>query len=644
MKNEIKAGSAVGIDFGTSNSVAIYRNAKNYQYIEVGGKRLIPSAIFFKGKYPEQWLYGAPALKRGIFYPDALFKHFKRHIGETTPQIFRVEPVEKKIKRRYIIDTNIFLKEPKILYGLTSDTEILIPQKVYDELEKLKDKVAAAKIALKSVDEYPPQSIQLSDSDADVFNIAISNDDAQTILLTNDEELHKKIFSVPHKLQVQTYSEFIFFHQISEKINDDGTLKLTAKEGAALFLKYLRDEISKKIGYVNKAVITVPQEFSPIQNNEIKEAGLMAGFTEVELQTEPVAAAVAYGLDRKNSTILVYDLGGGTFDVTILRITDGNFERLVSGGNDKLGGEDFTQTLIKNFLEKLADGEILPDDAKLDLTDEDASNLTHEEFLKNRLKIWDAFEDIKCRLSTSDFEQKTFQLYVEPNEQVEIICKSTRENFEKLTFDLRGQTRKVLNEILQKAGLLSENIDAVIMAGGSSVIPSISQTVERFFGKKPYADRDPSTLIAEGAALFAALKWSNEIISENEIKIFDKTMNDLGVSLRGNIFNTIIPVNSPLPTEKTKIYSPVKDNQSELEIKIFVRDEDSTSTRTMDDGIKYIGKVRIGNLPPFKKDEVDVFVTFKLSEQYELIIDAILKNKNGEIIEKASVEINTTGI
>jgi len=99
-----------------------------------------------------------------------------------------------------------------------------------------------------------------------------------------------------------------------------------------------------------------------------------------------------------------------------------------------------------------------------------------------------------------------------------------------------------------------------------------------------------------------------------------------------------------LPTEKTKIYSPVKDNQSELEIKIFVRDEDSTSTRTMDDGIKYIGKVRIGNLPPFKKDEVDVFVTFKLSEQYELIIDAILKNKNGEIIEKASVEINTTGI
>ena len=144
--------------------------------------------------------------------------------------------------------------------------------------------------------------------------------------------------------------------------------------------------------------------------------------------------------------------------------------------------------------------------------------------------------------------------------------------------------------------------------------------------------------------MFAAVKWNADIIFENEIKIFDKTMNDLGVSLRGNIFNTIIPVNSPLPAEKTKIYSLVKDNQSELEIKIFVRDEGSTSTRTMDDGIKFIGKIRIGNLPPLKKDEVDVFVTFILSEQYELITDATLKNKAGEIIEQTSVEINTTGI
>lgn len=113
MKNEIKAGSAVGIDFGTSNSVAIYRNAKNYQYIEVGGKRLIPSAIFFKGKYPEQWLYGAPALKRGNFYPDALFKHFKRHIGETTPQVFRVEPVEKKLNAVTLSIQTFFLKSRK---------------------------------------------------------------------------------------------------------------------------------------------------------------------------------------------------------------------------------------------------------------------------------------------------------------------------------------------------------------------------------------------------------------------------------------------------------------------------------------------------------------------------------------------------
>ena len=273
MKNETINGSAVGIDFGTSNSVAVYRSAGRYHYIEVGGKRLIPSAIFFKGKYPEHWLYGAAALKRGNFHPDALFKHFKRNIGETTPKTFHVESDKKNFKRRYIIDTNIFLEDPKILHGLTSDTEILIPQIVYDELERLKDKVDAAEIALKSINDYPAESIQLSDSDEEIFNIAISNDSAQTILLTNNLELHKKIFTVPHKLQIQTYSEFIFFRQISEKIDGNGNLRLTAKEGAALFLKYLRGEISKKIGYVNKAVITVPQEFSAIQHNEIKEAG-----------------------------------------------------------------------------------------------------------------------------------------------------------------------------------------------------------------------------------------------------------------------------------------------------------------------------------------------------------------------------------
>ena len=168
-------------------------------------------------------------------------------------------------------------------------------------------------------------------------------------------------------------------------------------------------------------------------------------------------------------------MGGGTFDVTILRITDGNFERLASGGNDKLGGEDFTQALIKNFIEKLADGEILPDDDELDLTKEDVSNLTHEEFVKNRLKIWNAFEDIKCRLSTSDIAQKTFQLYVKPNEKVEITCELILEKFEDLTFNLRGKTLKVLNEVLKKSELLRENIDTVIMAAAKN----LTQTVIR---------------------------------------------------------------------------------------------------------------------------------------------------------------------
>lgn len=671
-QDEVDTGLAIGIDLGTSNSTVAYYQAGRYHYLELrNSKRLIPSAIYFKEKAQDKWLFGDLALKRGVMYPDALFKHFKRYIGKSESRSFHVEPQAKQstqIKRKYIIDTNIFVEDPRILEGFGADVEVLIPKIVFEELKRLqsaKDTEDEAEVALQSINEHEnivsfedshPELLtedmfQSSDknnndrNDSKILSVAFFHDSSKTILLSNDKFVAQKADWKEHKFQVQNYETFSHYRHVTEESNTPDELKLTGKDGAAFFLQYLRNEIRKKIGYVNKAVITVPQEFSAIQHNEIKEAGFKAGFTEIELQKEPMAAAVAYGLElNENQIILVYDFGGGTFDVTILRISDGEFTRLASGGDDKLGGEDFTQALIDDFKNQLIDGKLLPDDETLDMFDEENSELSHEEFIKNELKIWEACEDMKCRLSVSDSDRKTVQLYIRPGERKDVEYELSRKDFEHITDELMSKAKKALDSTLKKAGLKREDIDVIILAGGTSSIPSIAVNVEQYFGKKPYADRDPSTLIAEGAALFADMKWNQNSTIDKKIQVFDKTMTDFGVALKGRLFDPIIPVNSSLPMQKEKIYSLVEDEQKELLIECFTRDEGSSATRTMDDTIKYIGKVQISNLPPLKRSEVDVCVTFNLTKEYELAVDVNLKDKKGQAINQATVKINTTGI
>lgn len=666
------SGLAIGIDLGTSNSTVAYYKDGRYQYMEFQGKRLIPSAIYFKEAEQSAWIYGYNALRRGVMYPDALFKHFKRHIGENKKLSFKAEPQVNQnstTKRKYVIDTNIFIHDPLILDGIEDDVEILIPKTVYEELGRRKnvpETADEAEVALKSIDEHR-ELVKLEDShpellpdemfrskdknnndrnDNNILSVAFFHDGKKTVLVSNDKMLAEKADWKKHDFQVQNYEQFDFYRHVQESGGSPDELKLTGKDGATFFLKYLREEIRKKIGYVNKAVITVPQEFSPIQRNEIKDAGYKAGFTEIELQSEPIAAAVAYGLEQTgNKKILVYDFGGGTFDITILEISDGEFKRLASGGDAKLGGEDFTQALISDFKDKLLSGEILPNDQEFDMTDEEASGLTHEEFVKNELKIWEACEDIKCRLSSSESEKKNIRLYIKSGEQLDVSYELSQKDFEDITYELMTKAGKALGGTLQKAGLERPDIDVVIMAGGTSTIPFIAKTVEQYFGKKPYADRDPATLIAEGAALFADIKWNQDSTIDKQIKIFDKTMTDLGVSLKGHIFDVIIPVNSALPMQKEKSYSLVKDGQEELSIEFFTRDEGSTDISTLRDSVNYIGKVQIKNLPPnLKRSEVDVVLTFRLTKEYELDIEVNLKDKQGKSIDQAKVTINTIGV
>ena len=669
------AGIAIGIDLGTSNSTVAYYDSGKFHYTIVDQRRLIPSAIFFKEHDKNSWLYGTRALRRGKLYPDSLCTHFKRHIGENTPLEFRYEPQGKASTnqtRRYVVDTNFFVDDPFIIENMKPDDRIIIPKVVYQELERRSnspDTADAASAAIDSIEKFLEQGrIELADSkvellptelftsndrnnndrnDSKILSVALSYDDPQTILLSNDNGIAQKATWFSHKFQIQNRKEFDFYLNAQDNSPAPDMLSLTGKDCAVIFLKHLRDLVTKDIGYVSKAVITVPEGFSAIQRNEIKQAGFEAGFSEIELHSEPKAAAVAYGLDQRGDkkTLLIYDFGGGTFDVTIFSIDDGEFKVLAHGGDPKLGGEDFTQAIIDDFKEKLLDGELLPNEQSFDMTDEEASGLSHDEFAKNEQRIWEACEDIKCRLSTSEDEKKSIQLYLRPGERQEVEYELSRDEFKEITTELRGRAQKEVDKTLNQAGLKIEDIDAVIMAGGTSTIPFVAQSVKRHFGDKHlFADRDPATLIAEGAALFADIKWNENSTIDKQIKVFDNTLSDLGVSLRGRKFDCVVPTGEALPLEREKIYSLVQDDQQELNIECYERDAGSKSLRTIDEDVNYIGRVLISNLPPLKRNAVDVIVTFRLTKEYELQVDVNLKDKQGRAIEQTSVKIETLGV
>ena len=653
----------VGIDLGTTNStVAYFQNGKCH-FLEVRNKTLIPSAIYFTSNDEGKWYYGEAALRRGILNPDSLFKQFKRQIGKQEKLKFTFADQEtiEATPKTYIIDTNVFIDAPYIMDGFSEDDKIIIPKTVYEELgyrEQEDDTEEAAKTAKEEIEKYTSRII-FADSnlellpDDDMFKKAVNNhdvndnkiisialqyNDKSTILISSDRGVKQKSAWIKEAaFSVETLEEFQWEQNV--QLNADNSMELSGKDGAVYFLRYLRKEITRKLGAVSRAVITVPMGFSPIQTAEIKEAGIAAGFSEVEVHPEPIAAAVAYGMGQsEDSTILVYDFGGGTFDVCILRREGDSLIPISSDGDPQLGGEDFTQCLVDDIEDKILD------EYDLDMFYEEDSGLTHDDFVKNKLRIWTECDRLKCDLSQQLESDISISLLVGQGRQEEFQCTYSREMFDAITAELRAQAKKSLERALMKANLKREDIDAVIMAGGTSSIPVVRQTVERYFGKKAFSDKDPATLIAEGAAVFADLRWNQETTIEKKIRVFDKTMEDFGVSLLNNIFDCIIPSDQTLPVRQSKQYELVKDNQEVLNLMIFVRSKGSHEERTMGNDIEFIGTVHISSIPPCKKDEVAVEVTFEITKEYVLNVGVRLLDKDGNEIRKAGMDIKKVGV
>ncbi len=373
------------------------------------------------------------------------------------------------------------------------------------------------------------------------------------------------------------------------RVDIDGRL-YTPQEISAMVLQKMKKTAEDFIGQeVTEAVITVPAYFNDSQRQATKEAGEIAGLKVRRIINEPTAAALAYGLDKrhKDMTIAVYDLGGGTFDISILELGDGVFEVKSTNGDTHLGGDDFDHHII----DWMAD----------DFKNQENIDLRKDPMALQRLK--DAAEKAKIELSSSS-ETEINLPYVTAVDGVpkHLVMKLSRAKFEQLTDDLVRRTMEPCRQALKDAGVTASDIDEVILVGGSTRIPRIQQVVEEFFGKKPNKGVNPDEVVAIGAAIQGGVLTGET----KDVLLLDVTPLSLGIETMGGVYDVVIESNTTIPTKKSKIYSTAGDNQPSVEIHIL------QGERPMARDNRTVGRFILDGIPPAPRGVPQIEVSFDI--------------------------------
>ncbi|EPS94612.1 hypothetical protein FOMPIDRAFT_1054958 [Fomitopsis schrenkii] len=377
--------------------------------------------------------------------------------------------------------------------------------------------------------------------------------------------------------------------------------KITSKNDKPVIQVKYRSETREFLGKtVTHAVVTVPAYFNDAQRQAMKDAGTIAGLQVLRIINEPTAAAIAYGLDKKGgeSQIIVYDLGGGTFDVSLLSIDDGVFEVLATAGDTHLGGEDFDNRvmdyLIKQYKKKTG-------------TDV-SSNLRAMGKLKREV------EKAKRTLSSQQSTRVEIESFENGNDFSETL---TRAKFEELNMDLFRKTMKPVEQVLKDANLKKEDVDEVVLVGGSTRIPKVQQLLKEYFNKEPSKGINPDEAVAYGAAVQGGILSGDEDLGD--IVLVDVCPLTLGIETTGGVMTKLIPRNTVIPTRKSQIFSTAADNQPTVLIQVYEGERSLTKDNNL------LGKFELSGIPPAPRGVPQIEVSFEIDANGIMKISAMDK-------------------